>query len=236
MPQTGPFDLKRGFPAWLGALVGFGAGVVYGLAGFFLLKMSEGPRMGQVLFLMLPFLAGATIAMVTPRGFSSAALLSATFSLLICLLSLIAMHAEGILCAVLAFPLIFLPLALGVAIGTLLRNMIRPFEKVATNCIVLLGAPLLLFAGHRLEVKTFKEARTQSITTTITWPQRPNRCGRISSRWTSWPGESRSSCISDCPYHGNACSLAGLWEASESAISIKDRLKNQCSNGIRRAE
>lgn len=167
MPQTGPFDLKRGFPEWLGALVGFGAGVVYGLAGFFLLKMSEGPRMGQVLFLMLPFLAGATIAMVTPRGFSSAALLSATFSLLICLLSLIAMHAEGILCAVLAFPLIFLPLALGVAIGTLLRNMIRPFEKVATNCIVLLGAPLLLFAGHRLEVKTFKEARTQSITTTM---------------------------------------------------------------------
>jgi len=167
MPPTDPFDLQKGFPAWLGAIVGAGAGVVYGLAGFFLLKMSEGPRMGQVLFIMLPFLVGATIAMVTPRGFLSATLLSATISLLICLLSLIAMHAEGILCAVLAFPLIFVPLALGVAIGTLLRNMIRPFEKVTTNCLVLLAAPVLLFGGHRLEVKTFKEARIQSVTTTM---------------------------------------------------------------------
>jgi Polyketide cyclase / dehydrase and lipid transport len=167
MPDQNPFDLQKGFPAWLGAIVGVVAGVVYGLAGFFLLRLSLGPRMGQVIFIMFPLLVGATIAMVTPRGFSSAALLSVTISLLICLVSLIAMHAEGILCAVLAFPLIFVPLAVGVAIGTLLRNMIRPFESVKTNCIILLIAPVLLFGGHRLEVKAFPQARTQSVTTTI---------------------------------------------------------------------
>src|SRR5580698_8306051 len=77
MPDQNPFDLQKGFPAWLGAIVGVIAGVVYGLAGFFLLRISLGPRMGQVLFIMLPLLVGATIAMVTPRGFSSVAILSA---------------------------------------------------------------------------------------------------------------------------------------------------------------
>jgi hypothetical protein len=167
MPDQYPFDLQRGFPAWLGAIVGVLAGTVYGLTGFFLLKLSMGPRMGQVIFIMFPLLVGATIAMVTPRGFSSAALLSVTISLMICLASLIAVKAEGILCAVLAFPLIFVPLAVGVAIGTLLRKMIRPFESAKTNCIVLLAAPLLLFGGHRLEVKTFPEARTESVLTTV---------------------------------------------------------------------
>ena len=69
MPDAYPFDLQKGFPAWLGAIVGVVSGAVYGLAGFFLLRLSLGPRMGQVLFLMLPLLIGATIAMVTPRGY-----------------------------------------------------------------------------------------------------------------------------------------------------------------------
>jgi hypothetical protein len=182
MPPTDPFDLQKGFPAWLGAIVGAGAGVVYGLAGFFLLKMSEGPRMGQVLFIMLPFLVGATIAMVTPRGFLSATLLSATISLLICLLSLIAMHAEGILCAVLAFPLIFVPLAFGVAIGTLLRNMIRPFEKVTTNFLVLLAAPCFFLVGIGWRSRHSRKGEYKASQRLCTWRPHLNRCGQISSR------------------------------------------------------
>lgn len=171
--QTNPFDLRRGFPAWLGALVGLGAGVVYGLGGFFFLRLSSGPRLGEGLFLMLPLLVGATIAMVTPRGFSSAAMLSAAVSLLICLATLVSIHAEGILCAVLAFPLIFVPLALGVALGTVLRRLVRPFESTTTNCIVLLAAPLLLFGGHQLELRHFTHARTQSVTTTMHLAAKP---------------------------------------------------------------
>lgn len=173
VPQTNPFDLQRGFPAWLGALVGLGAGVVYGIGGFFFLTVSSDHRMGEGLFLLLPLLVGATIAMVTPRGFSSAAMLSAAVSLLICLASLVSIHAEGILCAVLAFPLIFVPLALGVALGTVLRRLIRPFESTTTNCLVLLTGPLLLFGGHQLEVRNFTQARTQSVTTTMHLDAKP---------------------------------------------------------------
>jgi len=161
-----PFDLQRGFPAWLGALVGVGAGVVYGMAGFFLLKIPNAQQMGAVFFFMLPFVVGATIAMVTPRAFLSSLLLAATGSLLICLLSLVSMHAEGILCAVLAFPLIFVPLALGAVIGMFLRRLIRPFEGARMNALVLLLGPLLLFGGHRFEEAHYPQPRVQTVTTT----------------------------------------------------------------------
>jgi len=173
-----PWDLKRGVPAWFGAFVGVGAGVVYGMAGFFLLKLPGGRQMGSVLFMMLPFLVGATIAMVTPRGIWSAVMLAATGSLLICLVSLVSVRAEGLLCAVLAFPLIFVPLLIGVVIGMLLRAWIRPFEGSATNCIVLLVAPLLLFGGHRWEAKNFGEARTESVMTTMHLAAKPEEVWR----------------------------------------------------------
>jgi hypothetical protein len=167
MAQTDPFDLRTGFPSWLGAVVGVMAGVVYGLAGFFLLKIPNAQQMGQVFFLMLPFVVGITIALVTPRGIYSALLLAATGSLLICLVCLVSMHAEGILCAVLAFPLIFIPLALGVLIGTWLRKLIRPFESAKMNALILVLGPLLLFGGHRFEEKNYPEPRTAIVTTTM---------------------------------------------------------------------
>jgi len=167
MPQTDPFDLRTGFPAWLGAVVGVFAGVVYGMAGFALLKIPHAEQMGAVFFLMLPFVVGASIALVTPKPFSGALLLAATGSLLICLLSLVSMHAEGVLCAILAFPLIFVPLALGVAIGIWLRKMIRPFESAKMNAVILMLGPVLLFGSHQLEEKNYPEPRTAVVTTTM---------------------------------------------------------------------
>lgn len=165
--QTDPFDLRAGFPAWLGAVVGVMAGVVYGMLGFALLRIPNANQMGGVFFLLLPFVVGITIALVTPRAMYSALLLSGTGSLLICLLCLVTLHMEGVLCAVLAFPLIFVPLALGVALGTLLRNMIRPFEKAKMNVAVLVLGPLLLFGGHRFEEKNYPEPRVAVVTTTM---------------------------------------------------------------------
>lgn len=173
-----PFDLQRGFPAWLGALVGMAAGVIYGMAGFFLLKIPNSQQMGQVFFLMLPFVVGVTIALVTPRGMYSALLLAAIPSLLICLVSLVSLHAEGILCAVMAFPLIFVPLALGVALGTLFRKLIRPFESAKMNAVVLALGPLLLFGGHRFEEKNYPEPRTAIVTTTMHLPAPPEEVWR----------------------------------------------------------
>jgi Polyketide cyclase / dehydrase and lipid transport len=173
MAQTAALDLRKGFPAWAGALLGAVATAIYGVAGFFFLKLPGGQQMGSVLFLMLPFVVGATMGLVTPRAIFSSVLLAGTVSLLICLGTLIAMHAEGILCSVLAFPLIFVPLAIGAGLGLLLRQLISPFASVTTNCVILLIAPALLFGGHRAELKNFGPPRTQRVTTTMHLAAKP---------------------------------------------------------------
>src|SRR5260370_10445779 len=117
--------------------------------------------------MMRALVVGATIALVTPRPVATVTLIAGTISLLICLTTLVALHAEGISCAIIAFPLIFVPLAIGVGVGLLLRELIRPFRSSLTNCIILLAAPVLMFGGQKLEMKTFTEARTESVTTSI---------------------------------------------------------------------
>jgi hypothetical protein len=178
---SNPFDLRKGFPAWLGALVGVFAGFVYGLAGFFLLRIPNAPQMGGVLFLLLPLVVGATIALVTPRPIAGVAILSGMVSLLFCLATLISTHAEGILCAVLAFPVVFVALLIGVGIGTVLRKMIRPFESsngTKMNALILALGPVLLFGGHVLEQKNYPEPRTAVVTTTMHLAAKPEEVWR----------------------------------------------------------
>jgi hypothetical protein len=178
MAQTNPFDLRTGFPAWAGALVGVLAGAVYGLLGFFFLRIPYGQQMGSMLFMALPFLVGITIAMVTPYPFSSSAMIAAASSLVVCLVTLVSMHAEGVLCAVLAFPLIFVPLVLGAALGIAIRRAIQPFESAKLNAVVLALGPLLLFGGHLLEVRNYPQPRTRAVTTTMHLAAAPDEVWR----------------------------------------------------------
>jgi hypothetical protein len=167
MPIADSSKAQKGLLPWQAALAGVGAGVIYGFFAVLLLRQSTSPRMGETLFLVFPLFVGATIAIVTPRPVAAVALLSATISLLIALTTLISVHAEGILCAIIAFPLVFLSLVIGVGVGLLLREMIPPLRSLTTNGLILLAAPLLVFSGHRLEMKTFTKARTESVTTSI---------------------------------------------------------------------
>ena len=166
-------NAQKGLLPWQAALAGVGAGIIYGFFAMFLLRLSASPRMGEVLFLVLPLFVGATIAIVTPRPVAAVTLLSATISLLMALLTLIWVHAEGILCAVIAFPLVFVSLVLGVGVGLLLREIIPPLRGLTTNCLVLLAGPVLVFGGQRLEMKTFTQARTESVTTTMHLSAKP---------------------------------------------------------------
>src|ERR1700683_3772941 len=87
-----------------GVLLGTAAGTCVGLGGFFLANTPATRGMGEVMFLLVPFCAGFAIAMVT-RGRNTgwaAALLSALASLAF----LVAGKLEGLLCAILAFPLL----------------------------------------------------------------------------------------------------------------------------------
>ncbi len=167
MPTPNSVSAQKGLLPWQAALAGIGAGLVYNFFGFFLWRLSGSNRMGQAVFLMFPLVVGATIALVTPRPVFTVTLISGTISLLICLSTLVAVHAEGILCALIAFPFIFVSLIVGVGVGLLLRELIRPFRSNLTNGIILLAAPVLMFGGQELEMKTFTEARTERVTTSI---------------------------------------------------------------------
>src|SRR5271166_4328589 len=84
--------------------VGALAGTAIGLTAFFFLTSGHHPAMGSVLFLMVPVVTGFSVALVArqPNSVVAAALLSILCSLVL----LIALGKEGVLCAVLAFPII----------------------------------------------------------------------------------------------------------------------------------
>ncbi len=164
-PDAAPVSTERA--AWQGALAGVGAGILYGLVGFFALRLFESPRMGITLFLLLPLVVGATIAFVTPRAIAAVALIAGTISLFICLLTLISVHAEGLLCAVIAFPLIFVSLMIGVGLGMLLRELFRRAQTLSMNAIIIFAGPALVFGGHILEMKVSPKPRIESITTSM---------------------------------------------------------------------
>lgn len=137
--------------------------MIYGLLGFLMASLS--PRMGSTLFVFLPLVVGITIALVTPRPILAAAMLSSTISLLICLVFLIAMKAEGILCAIMAFPLIFLSLLVGSALGWAIRQVRSP--GATTSLFILALAPMAIVGVNRLEMRSLMAPRTRSVTTTV---------------------------------------------------------------------
>jgi hypothetical protein len=100
----------------LGTLVG----TAVGLGGFFLAETPRSGGMGAVMFLLVPFCAGFAIAMVT-RG-RNTAWASALLAVLGSLAFLVAGKLEGLLCAILAFPLLVLGLGIGAVFGYLFRR------------------------------------------------------------------------------------------------------------------
>lgn len=154
-------------PAWQGALVGVGVGLAFGWLGFFAIRVFEAPRMGGVMFLLLPLVIGATIALVTPRPIAGISIISGTIALVICLISLVSIHAEGILCALMAFPLIFGSLLVGVGVGLLFRRFVRETRSMTTNYLVFLAMPALVLGGEGVQQKVFPKPRMQTIRTSV---------------------------------------------------------------------
>jgi len=103
-----------------GLILGTATGACVGLGGFFLANTPANRGMGQVMFLLVPFCSGFVIAMVT-RGRNTA--WASSFLAVLCSLSfLVAGKLEGVLCAILAFPLLALGLGVGVVLGYLFRR------------------------------------------------------------------------------------------------------------------
>ena len=120
-----------------------------------------------MLFLIVPVAAGFSVALVArrPNRTVSAALLAILGSLA----CLIAFGREGVLCSLLALPIIVVGLGLGVGIGLLIRKIFvdRASHQATTMGFLLLIGPILIFAGARIERPTLEHPRTDVISNTV---------------------------------------------------------------------
>lgn len=137
-------------------------GMLVGLAGFLIASVSLG--MGMVMFFLVPVSAGFTIGLVTPKG--KKAQVSAMLAVGATLLILIATKMEGLLCAVMAFPLLMASIALGAWIGAAFR--IEPGQEGrARTGMMVLAVPLLIFSAHKAEEPMLNRTRIETISTTV---------------------------------------------------------------------
>ena len=162
-----------------GVLFGALTGIAVGLGGFILAEIPKTHAMGGVVFLLVPFAAGVAITVISRDvgRISAAALLAAIGSLAI----LIATKMETPVCAVMAFPFLLAGLlagvGLGIALGYLFSKLRGRFggNDATFTSIILLAMPLLIFAGHRLEVSNPIQARRQMVISTIRIPAGPSQ-------------------------------------------------------------
>jgi hypothetical protein len=157
-------DNKRAFQ---GILVGAVTGAGFGLLGFILAHGHGSSSMGSVMFFLVPLAAGFAIAMVAPPAESMIA--SAGLSLLVALVILITTKAEGVLCVVLAFPLLIFGVCAGLLAGYAFRKFSGRFARGDTTfrSVILLLLPLVIFAGRRAEVGNGGRPRQEVVTSKI---------------------------------------------------------------------
>ncbi len=119
------------------------------------------------MFLLVPFCAGFAIAMVTrqPNTDWAAMLLAA----LITLALLVAFKFEGLLCAVLAFPVLAVGLSIGAGAGHLFRRHVieRLRHQITGVTIIFALAPALILMGHHAEIPALERVRRETVSNSI---------------------------------------------------------------------
>jgi hypothetical protein len=123
--------------------------------------------MGNTLFLLVPVVAGFTIAMIARR--SNIAVAVALLSVVSSLALLIAMGREGILCAILALPLILGGLMVGVGIGVAARKLLASSARNSPTMmgVLLLAGPILIVSGDLMKRPTLRQPRTEVIQNSV---------------------------------------------------------------------
>lgn len=157
-----------------GVIAGGLTGIALGLLGFILAEIPGTHAMGLVMFFLVPLGAGFAIAMVArePNQAAAAAVLASIVSLIV----LIATGAETLLCVVLVIPPLIVGLAAGIGLGVLFRKLtVKNGEQNSTfTALVFVSMPLLILAGHRVELSTLVHPRLEIVTSTIRLPAEPS--------------------------------------------------------------
>jgi hypothetical protein len=147
--------------------IGLLVGTAFGILTFLFVSSRQYPGMGSAMFLVAPIAAGLTIGLIAKRPDSTIA--AGLVAVLCTLVILIAMGREGVLCAILALPIIVAGLAIGVLIAWLIHRFLRKRganQNITTGFLLLIG-PLLIFAGERIERPMLAFPRSESVQTTV---------------------------------------------------------------------
>jgi hypothetical protein len=156
---------------WASIFKGVGLGMVsgtcVGLGGFYLANTPTTRGMGSVMFLLVPLCAGFAIAMVT-RG-RNATWAATLLAVLISLAFLVAGQIEGVLCAILAFPLLLFALGVGAVIGHFFRrHVLERFRHQITGATIVFAlTPAIILAGHHAELPSLDTVRRETVSNTI---------------------------------------------------------------------
>jgi hypothetical protein len=157
-----------------GVVIGTLTGIGFGLAGFFFAEIPETHAMGPVMFLLVPLAAGFAIATVT-RNFqivSASAILATLGSLVF----LIATHMETPLCGLIALPALFTGLLIGALLASLFQKIVRLISGGGTlKSIFFLSVPLLVVAGHRIEMSALVHPRQEVVTSSTLLDAQPSQ-------------------------------------------------------------
>jgi len=94
---------------------------------------------------------------------------------------LVASKLEGVLCAILAFPLLALGLGVGVVLGYLFRRYFieRLRHQIMSTVTIFVLTPLIVLAGHRLERPSLDTVRRETVASSIFLSAQPEEV------WTS---------------------------------------------------
>jgi len=123
--------------------------------------------MGDVMFYLVPFLAGFSIALVARRRTADMAAMG--LATIASLGFLIAGGWEGLVCAVMAFPLLAGALILGAEVGRLfVIHVVGKLRRPgATTGLVLAVMPAVILIGHQAELKSLAVPRREAISNTV---------------------------------------------------------------------
>src|SRR5262249_35499583 len=130
--------------------LGTGVGLVFFLLGY-LLCVGDHGAYGISIFLLMPGLSGASIALVVQRGSLLAA--CCVMTLIFGLVLLVATGFEGYICAMMAMPIIAASMAIGALCGYLGRQYVLdegPHDQ-RNKLLLLFVLPFVMAAAHRAE-------------------------------------------------------------------------------------
>jgi hypothetical protein len=151
---------------WAGAFAGIAVGVTLAIAGY-LLAVADHASYGSVIFCLLPFLTGFSIAaVVRPKKILAASLIT------VAILSgsiLILTGLEGYICVVMAAPLMISGMAIGALAGYWLIGQKRERRRFdSKRTLLLLGLmPALMAAAEYIERPHRQTERRETFATTI---------------------------------------------------------------------